>query len=330
MIRLVEKLPVVGASLLGAVFLLTTPVQAQTEVLQLGVITPSAHVWSQLSERINDNVQKNSNGSLQVDVNSGGKLGSEQQMIDLLQSGEMQLGVLSTGGLMSRDDTLLAWSLPYLFDDVEQATQATQLDSAQQMLTHLENHGMLGLGYAFSGMRHVLSTKPITEPADLAELRVRAFNNTAFESWWTGVGAVPTAVPLPEVNSALTNDVLDALDVDLDAVAKSHFYQQAPYLILTNHMAYPAVIVVSKSYWDSLDEDQQKLLKKSIKEAEEWGYQRAIEAESDSLAAVRQLGVKINEIDVTPFQAVASQLQERYLDGKELKTLFYQQVQEMQ
>ena len=327
MIRIAKKLSFAGAGLLSAGLLFTSSAQAQT--LKLGLVTPPSHVWSQVGEKINENLQEKSGGTMKVEVNPLSKLGPEAQMINLLQSGAMPLGILTLGALTNRDDTLIGWSLPYLFDDVEQATQATQLDAAQQMLDNLEAHGMLGVGYAFAGMRHVLSTKPVNEPADLVGQKVRAFPSVIFNDWWTGNGAAPTAMPLSEVAPSLTTNLLNAVDVDLDAVVGMKFHQQAPYLALTNHMAFPAVIVVSKRYWDRLDEEKQKILMESIKEAEEWGYQRAIDAELENLAAVKADGAEVIEIDLTPFKAVGDQVNQRYLEGNEVRAQFYQQVQDM-
>src|SRR5690625_7827904 len=115
-------------------------------------------------------------------------------------------------------------------------------------------------GDTFAGMDPVLSTKPVNEPADLKNHTVRALPGEIANDWWTGKKAAPTAMPLSEVASALTTNLLNAIDIDLDAVVGMKFHQQAPYLSLTNHMAFPGVIVISKRYWDRLDEEEQQVL----------------------------------------------------------------------
>lgn len=327
MIQFTKKLSFVGAGLLSAGLVFTSAVQAQT--LKLGLVTPPGHVWTQVGERINENLQEKSDGAMKVEVNTLSKLGPEAQMINLLQSGAMPIGIITLGALTNRDESLTGWSLPYLFDDVEHAAQATQLEAAQQMLANLEAHGMLGVGYAFAGMRHVLSTKPVNEPSDLVGQKIRAFPSAIFNDWWTANGAAPTAMPLSEVAPSLTTNLLNAVDVDLDAVVGMKFHQQAPYLTLTNHMAFPAVIVVSKRYWDRLDENKQKMLMESIKEAEQWGYQRAIDADIANLAAVKADGAEVIEIDVTSFKEIGDQVNQKYLTSNPLRAQFYEQVQNL-
>lgn len=325
--KFLKKMPWLGAGLLSAGLLLTMPLQAQT--LKLGHVTPPSHVWHQVSEKMNESLQEKSEGKLKIDISPLSKLGSEAQMINLLQSGAMPLGVLTLGAVANRDPALLGWSLPYLFEDVEHAAQATQLEAAQQMLKDLEKHGMIGVGYVFAGMRHVLATNPVTKPEDLAGKKIRAFPNSMYNDWWTANGAAPTAMPLAEVAPSLTTNLLNAVDIDLDALVGMKFHQQAPYLTLTNHMAFPAVIVVSKRYWDRLKPEQQEVLLAAIKEAEVWGYQKAIDAEASNLEKAKADGAHIQEMDLTPFMAIGEQVSQKYIESNELIARFHEQVKSL-
>lgn len=241
---------------------------AHAETLRLGHVTPPSHVWHKIAERIDHNLQEKSKGDMKVNINPLSKLGTEAQMINLLQSGAMQMGILTIGAIANRESSFYAWSLPYLFKDVEQATKAVDVPASKEMLKRLEKQGMMGVGYGFAGMRHVLSVQPVKGPTDLANKKVRAFPNAIYNDFWNAFHAAPTAMPLSEVAPALTTNLLDAVDIDLDALVGMKFHQQAPYLTMTNHMAFPSVIVISKRYWDRLTPEKQKILLDSIKEAE--------------------------------------------------------------
>lgn len=318
-----KTLPLWAAGLAGSLAL-AAGVQAQT--LKLGHVTPPSHVWHQVAEKIDEKLQEKTDGKMKVDVSPLSKLGTEGQMINLLQSGAMPLGIMTLGALTNREDSFNGWAMPYLFDDVADAAAATDLEAAQEMLANLESQGMIGVGYTFAGMRHVLSTKPVNEPADLKNQKVRAFPGEIYNDWWTGNDAAPTAMPLSEVASALTTNLLNAIDIDLDAVVGMKFHQQAPYLSLTNHMAFPGVIVISKRYWDRLDEEEQQVLMEAIKEAEEWGFQRAIDADNDNLQIVKDEGAEVIELDLTPFKEIGDQVNQKYIDRNELIAKFHQQV----
>ena len=97
---------------------------ASAQTLKLGHITPPTHVWHQVSEKIATDLEKASGGKMKVAVSPLQKLGNEAQMINLMQAGAQQLGVFTVGGLSNREESLLGWSLPYVFKDVAHATRA--------------------------------------------------------------------------------------------------------------------------------------------------------------------------------------------------------------
>ena len=215
------------------------PGAGQAKTLMLGHTVPPSHVWHKVALRFADNLAAKSEGRFKIRVSPLSKLGNEPQMISMLQSGAIAFSILPAGVLSNREESMLGWFLPYLFENVEQAGKAASIPSAEQMLKNLEPHGIIGIGYTFAGMRHVISVKAVNSPQDLVNKKIRAFPSPIFNDWWSANGAAPTALPLGEIAPSLTTNLLDAVDVDLDITVGLKFYQQAPYLALTNHMAFP-------------------------------------------------------------------------------------------
>lgn len=300
-------------------------VPASAEMLKLGHITPPSHVWHKVSERIAGNLGEASGGKLKVSVSPLQKLGNEGQMINLMQAGAVQFAVLTAGGLANREESFLGWSLPYTFRDVAHATAASKTPAAQEMLKRLEPHGLVGLGYTFAGMRHVLSLDPVKSPADLANKKIRAFPSPIYNDWWAANGAAPTALPLSEVAPSLTTRLLDAVDVDLDALVGLKFHQQAPNLTLTNHMAFPGVIVVSKKWWDARSDADRAMILKAVADAERRGFQEAIAADKGNLEKATADGAKVVDADLKAFEAVGGQIRDKYMARNPLIADFYKQ-----
>lgn len=314
---------------LAAGVALSAAVTAQAQTLKLGHITPPTHVWHQVSEKIAADLNKASGGKMKMEVSPLQKLGNEAQMIQLLRSGAMQFGVLTVGGLSNREESFLAWSLPYVFKDVEHASRAAATPAAKEMLKRLEPHGMVGLGYAFAGMRHVLALQPVKSAKDLANKKVRSFPSPIYNDWWNANGAAPTALPLSEVAPSLTTKLLDAVDVDLDALVGLKFHQQAPNLTLTNHMAFPAAIVVSRKWWDSRSQAERDMIAKVVAEAEKWGYKTAIDADSNNLAKAKADGAKVVDADIKSFQAVGGKVRDQYTAKNPLIADFYKNAKDL-
>lgn len=302
-----------SAAVAAAVSIFSGTVGAET--LKMGHIVPPSHVWHKVSERFADNLATATHNESTVRIFPLSKLGKEPQLTDMLQSGAIQFSVLTVGGLSNRNESLNGWFMPYIFKDVAHAARTTQGDTAQQMLKDLEQHGLIGLGYTLAGMRHVLSVEQINAIADLQNQKVRSFPNKVFNDWWNTLGAAPTAMPISEVAPALTTNLLDAVDVDLDIVVGLKFYQQAPHLTMTNHMAFPAVFVVSKVWWDAQTPEKQQAVLGAFKEAESWGFQQQIAAETANLEKLKAAGVSVATVDEEKFSTIADEITARYSNG---------------
>lgn len=316
-------------ALVAGVALSAVAVAANAQALKLGHITPPTHVWHQVSEKISADLSQASGGKLKVAVSPLQKLGNEAQMINLMQAGAQQFGIFTVGGLSNREESFLAWSLPYVFKDVAHASRAAGTPAAKEMLKRLDQHGLVGLGYAFAGMRHVLSVQPVASAKDLANKKIRSFPSPVYNDWWSANGAAPTAMPLSEVAPSLTTKLLDAVDVDLDALVGLKFHQQAPNLTLSNHMAFPAVIVVSKKWWDSRTQADRDMITKVVAGAEQWGYKTAIDADVANLAKAKADGAQVVKADIASFQAVGGKVRDQYIAKNPLIADFYKQAKDL-
>jgi TRAP-type C4-dicarboxylate transport system substrate-binding protein len=194
------------------------------------------------------------------------------------------------------------------------------------MLTNLEPHGVVGLGYTFAGMQHVLSVAPVNSPGDLTNKKIRTFPSPIFNDWWHVLGAAPTALPLAEIAPSLTTNLLDAAAVDLDIIVGLKYHQQANYLALTNHMAFPSVVFTCKKWWESLQDEEREMVSKAFHEAEEYGIAIQIKAEVSNLEKLAKDGAEVNHIDLAPFKAKANQLYDKYTAQNDLIQRFADEV----
>jgi TRAP-type C4-dicarboxylate transport system substrate-binding protein len=304
---------------------LATAVQAKT--LILGHTVPPSHVWHKVATKFSENLSTASQGKMKIKVTPLSKLGNEQQMFSMVQSNAITFTILPVGFLSNREESLLGWFLPYQFQNVGEAGKAAATPAAAQMLQNLEPHGVIAIGYMFAGMQHILSKKAINAPADLENKKVRAFPSPIFNDWLLGLNAAPTALPLAEIAPSLTTNLLDAAAVDLDIIVGLKYHQQAKYLALTNHMAFPAIILTSKKYWESLSQSEKDMVMEVYKDSEKFGLDSQIQAEKANLEKLKQDGVIVTEIDKPAFKEKAIPVKEKYIGKNALIKQFASEVE---
>ncbi len=261
--------------------------EASARELRMGVITPPSHVWTKVANRIAEKLPAATDGSLTMKVFPAGQLGVEQEMFQQMGTGLLDAGLM-TGAITSlRAPSVSGWFTPYLFKDVSQAVAASKVPAAQEMLKELDRAGLVGLGYTFAGMRHVLMRSgAVTGPDSLKGKKIRIVPFPTMKVWWQAIGAVPTPVNLTEVYQALQSGLLDGIDIDLDALVGLKFQEVGKSLTITHHMAFPAIMVVSKRTWMSFSDKEKAAFKSVVDEALAWGSTQQVEAEKKNLASL--------------------------------------------
>lgn len=285
--RSLSSTALLTSTLLGAALLVSPPALA-TE-LRMGLITPPQHIWTQAAERLAETVAERSEGELTIAIFPAGQLGDEPAMFSQMETGLLDLGIMTAAITSQREPAFVGWFTPFLFDSVAEAADATETEAAHEMLVSLEDKGLHAFGYTFAGMRHILMRDGRVESLDdVSREKVRIIPIPAMQTWWREAGATPTPVHLPDVYQSLQNRMLDGVDIDLDALVGSGFYEVAEHLTLTSHMAFPAVSVISQTTWTSLSEEERTLLDEAMQETLVWATQSQIAAEASNLAYLEE------------------------------------------
>jgi TRAP-type transport system periplasmic protein len=285
----------------------TAAESAGAEQVRFSVPTPPAHIFTRSAERFKDVIGEQTD-ELEVTVFPSNALGDVPTVLSLLQSGAVQLAIAPAGDLARVDEAFYAWFLPYQFEDLADAAAAADRPAARQMLADLEPQGYVGLAYLFPGQRHLLSTFPANKLADLKGKRVRAFPNDIFRAWWLAIGAAPTALPLPEIMPSLVTGVIDAVDVDIDIVSGLQMHKQAPYLAMTNHMAFPGALLVSARWWNDLDAERRDTIRRTLQDVQAWAIEVQIAQEQSQLEKLKADGLTVTEVDRDAFRPVADEV----------------------
>jgi len=297
-----------------AALLTTTAFAAQARELRMGVITPPSHVWTKVANRIAEKLPEATGGELTLAVFPAGQLGSEQEMFQQMSTGLLDAGLMTAAITSLRAPSMQGWFTPYLFSGVDGAIKAADTPAAGDMLKELDAAGLHGLGYTFAGMRHILmKDAPATSAEALANKKIRIVPFPAMKTWWQAVGAVPTPVNLTEVYQALQTGLLDGIDIDLDALVGLKFNEVAKGLTITNHMAFPAVAIVSDMTWSTMSPEEQKAFSDVVAEALAWGSEQQIDAEKANLASLEgQLEVATLDNGKEVFSAANDAVQESF------------------
>lgn len=244
-----------------------------------------------------------SGGTLTLDIYPSGQLGSEREIIELLQIGSMGMTKVSANTLSSFVPEMEVFSLPYLFNDNEHYWRTLESDIGTELLSHGTNYRVKGLGYFDAGSRSFYTSgKKVTSPSDLNGLKIRVMNSDSAVDMVNTIGGSATPVSWGELYTSLQQGIVDGAENNPPTFYYSKHYEVSEYYLLDEHTSIPDVIIIGTHMWNSLNTQEQAWLSEAMKKAT--AYQRKLWAESTqmSLQKVKDAGVKVIQADKTLFQ----------------------------
>ena len=272
-------------------------------------------------------LQELSGGTMAIDIYPSGQLGSERELIELLQIGSLTMTKVSASPLEGFVPEMKIFNIPYLFRDDEHYQQVLASDIGKSLLLAPVSARLRGLGYYDAGSRSFYSTKkPVHTPEDLVGMKVRVQESQTAMRMVTSLGGSPTPVAWGELYTALQQGVVDGAENNPPSFYLSHHYEVAPYYTLDEHSAVPDILLVSQYVWEHLSPQQQEWLQQAVDESVQYQHRQWQIDTAAALAAVEAAGVQVIRPDKALFRAKVAPMMQAY-EGTPLGAVI-KQIQE--
>ena len=260
-----------------------------------------------------DLVKEYTEGTVTIEVYSNAALTDEASSIDQLQLGSLDFSRVNTNSLAPTVDEFGVFAMPYLFTSTEQKYRALDGEAGDAVMAKLDDYGMVGLYFWEAGARCFYTTsKPIRTVEDLKGMKIRVQQTEVAISMVRALGAEATPMDYAEVFQGLQTGIVDGAENDFVSYYTSGHYEVAKYYSLDQHMAPPAILLMSKTSWDKMSEAQQEAVRKAAYEAAVWQRQAMQDYQQESRAACEAAGCEIIDVDVASFQQAVSSVYDEY------------------
>ena len=293
--------------LLMTTFCFFTVAGAAEKTIRIASAFEPKHILCQAAGKFQELVEERSKGELVVQLFLGGVMGSEEECIESVSIGavEMQVG----GGMPIKAYAPQYYFLdsPYVIKDWEHFKRVFWNSPVGKKARELieQKGNIMYLGIVYRGLRHFTSNKPIRTPADLQGLKLRLPQLPTWIAVWKEVGALPVPVALPELFSALQMGVADASEGDVTQISSFHLDECQKYLSLTGHLVQTGALTINKRFFDSLSKKHQDIVLQAGKEASEWATEKIVKGEKDLIEGLKKKGMQVIVPDVAAFRKKA-------------------------
>ncbi len=209
------------------------------------------------------NVEKRTNGAVEVRPYHARKLGDEREMMEGVRMGSIEMIFVSSGPIPGFFPPVMVFDIPYMFSSAPAAWEFFESDFGKKFAqSFLKKTGVRCLGITENGYRHFTNNKrPIKVPANMKGLKIRTMQNPAHMAMVKALGADPTPIPFGELYMALQQGVVDGMECPTVLIHDMKFYEVQNQMILDGHLYNPLFILANNRWFTSkLTKEQQKII----------------------------------------------------------------------
>ncbi|MBA2871901.1 C4-dicarboxylate-binding protein DctP [Anoxybacillus calidus] len=221
-------------------------------------------------------VDEKTNGRVKVEVFSNGSLYSDEEEIDALMRGDVQMIAPSFSKVTELIPEWQVLDLPFIFEDYHDVERVFTGEVGKQLLAMLEKKGIKGLAFWSNGFKQMTSNRYLLiEPKDFKGLRFRIMPSKVIEDQFRLLGTEPIVVSFNHVYQSLEKQEFDGQENTISNIYSKGFYQFHPYITVSNHGYLGYVVLMNGKFWESLPIDVRKQIVAALEETTLWNLKQS-------------------------------------------------------
>ncbi|UCE30543.1 MAG: DctP family TRAP transporter solute-binding subunit [Burkholderiales bacterium] len=239
-------------------------------------------------------------GGIDVQVFPASQLGDGGQVIEGLQLGSIQMGVVHDGPISATYKPFSVLAMPYLFDDQAMAWAVMDGPFGRDLFEAMRKAtGIKVFAVADNGVRNFTnSKKPVASPEDMAGLKMRVMTAPVWVKLVEPLGASPSPVPWPELPAALQQGVVDGQENGVTNILNASLYQHQKYVSLDGHVFSWHAYMMNDGFYQGLSDQQKTAVNQCVEIAKV--IHRGMTAAQDANATTILSGKGMTVVPVTP------------------------------
>ena len=292
------------ALVLTLALILSLSASAFAATMKYAITFPSAGTQAEGAQKFADLVKEYTNGSVEVEIYYASTLGGNTESMEGLRMGTIEATELSLTAISAYSDIWSTFSLPYLWENGQQAIDVLSSEKVMEVLENdLEENGMMAIAWQNLGSRNILNTmRAINTPEDLKGMTIRVIQDPVLVESIEAMGGAPVAMAWSECYSGLEQGTINGLENSAPVIVANSMENVGKYYSLTEQFIMPDPILVSATWFNMLTpEEQEGIIKAGQEYTRVWNEEIWPTAEAEALKTIADAGCAVNEIDKTPF-----------------------------
>ena len=269
--------------------------------------TPTTHGWHLWGEQFKANLEKATDGRIQVVIYPNAQMGTERDIAQAVRLNSIEMASVGVA-LMNWLPDVSVTDAPFLFRSRTQAYAALDGALGDELKKRALTKGFRIVGWNDLGTRCMTNNKhPINAARDLGDLKMRVPDSKSYNAMMQAMGATTVAVDLSELYLALSQGVADGQETPAPVVKSNKLYEVQKHVSKTEHVLTNAYSIINPQFYDGLPPDQQQAVSAAAAQATTWLRGRTQADEKEAYEFMASKGMIVNLApDIDSFRQATS------------------------
>ena len=291
--------------------------QAQNHPPHLGLLAFEEYVEDKLGDKYD------------IQVYPSELLGSQIDMVQLTQTGAINICVASNAILETFNDVWEIFNLPYLFASSEAYHHVMDdPEIVKPIFESTREGGFEGVAWLDAGSRSFYTKdKPVNSPEDLKGLKIRVQQSPTNVRMMDLLGSSASPMGFGEVYTALQSGIIDGAENNEMSLTDNGHGEVCKYYSYDMHQMVPDIVIANYNWLEELPEEDRKVFDEGFKVLNEVQRKEWKIAVDKAKEKASEMGVEFIYPDQKPFVDAVAPLTKEVLERNDKLRPFYDAIQ---
>ncbi len=292
--------------ILPLLFALLWAAQAFGQTLKIATIAPEGSSWMKDMRAGAKEVEERTGGRVKFKFYGGGIQGNDRQVRRKMRTGQLNGGALSSGGLNGFQKDADVFSLPMMFNTIEEA-RFVRNHLEPELRRRLEDAGYVNFGFATVGFGYMMSNKPMSSLADFKGQKVwTPEGDLVGYAALSALGVAPVTMPITDVMTGLQTELLDSVTVPPVGAVVFQWHTKLSYITEMPVAYVYGAMLVDKRAFSKISPQDQAVVRAVMEGIYRKFDQNGVRDNDDAMRALLEGGMKM----ATPDQSEVNKWRE--------------------
>ena len=211
-------------------------------------------------ERYAKNVEEESKGEIRIAPFFGSQLGSEQDTVQQVARGRIDMGGFSAGSSALVVPEVALLLMPFYFRNTAELDCVLDKHMAPLVADLFDRKGIKFLGWTEVGSIELYGKKPFINPKEMNGVKAASYANKTQSLFYSSLGASPNPLGLPEWIPAFQTGMAEVVLTAITSALPMGLTKVAPVITRVGAYDAPALTLMNKATFDKLAKPLQEAM----------------------------------------------------------------------